>query len=118
MLFTWDWRNTCVVFKWWHVKTPLGFVATLVAIVAVSMGYEWLKTLAVESASPASGPLRPNPPNKRWNRSVLYGIQVGYSFMLMLVFMTYNGWYMLAVIMGAILGHQVWGGEGRGMACH
>lgn len=117
MLFTWDWHNSCVVFKWWHVRSPLSFIFSLIAIVLVSMGYEWLKTIGKDNSAAISGPLRPVPSNK-WKHSVLYGIQVGYSFMLMLVFMTYNGWYMLAVIFGAIIGHQTWGGEGRGMACH
>ena len=42
-------------------------------------------------------------------RGVLYGFQVIYSFWLMLVFMTYNGWYMLAVGVGAGLGNCIWG---------
>lgn len=117
MLFTWDWYNSCVVFRWWHVRSPAGFVVSVVAIVALSMGYEWLKTLSREAHAAPNGPLRPLKSDKL-KQSLLYGAQVGYSFMLMLVFMTYNGWYMLAVVAGAILGHQTWGADGRGMACH
>ncbi|ODQ78326.1 hypothetical protein BABINDRAFT_162965 [Babjeviella inositovora NRRL Y-12698] len=57
----------------------------------------------------------------RFKKSVVYAVQVGYSFMLMLVFMTYNGWFMLATIVGAGLGNFIWGGkevEARSMACH
>lgn len=43
MLFTWDWKNTCIVFKWWHVKTEIGFVSSLLAIVLLGALYEFVK---------------------------------------------------------------------------
>jgi len=62
-------------------------------------------------------------------RSALYGFNVFLSFFLMLVFMTYNAYLILAVVLGAALGHFVLGsymdvdavlnGAGdKGMACH
>ncbi|KAJ9079111.1 copper transpport protein [Entomophthora muscae] len=38
-------------------------------------------------------------------RSILYGAQVFYSFLLMLIFMTYNGFLMLSVALGAGIGN-------------
>ncbi|KAF8588668.1 Ctr-domain-containing protein [Ramaria rubella] len=70
------------------------------------------------------------PPLARTYRAVLYGATVFLSFFLMLVFMTYNAYLILAVVMGAALGHFIFGGEidpnavlsgaagGKGMACH
>ncbi|KAI9292391.1 Ctr copper transporter [Neoconidiobolus thromboides FSU 785] len=41
----------------------------------------------------------------RFPLSIIYAIQVFYSFMLMLIFMTYNIYLMLAVTFGALFGH-------------
>lgn len=44
-----------------------------------------------------------------------------YSFFIMLLFMTYNGWVMISVALGAVLGYLVWGAElgvEKSVACH
>jgi len=63
-------------------------------------------------------------------RAMLYGTSVFLSFFLMLVFMTYNAYLILAVVIGAALGHFIFsthidvegvlfgGVGGKGMACH
>jgi copper transporter 1 len=63
-------------------------------------------------------------------RATLYGVQVFISFFLMLVFMTYNAYLILAVVLGAGIGHFVFGAgmnveailaggdSGKGVACH
>ncbi|GLB36960.1 putative ctr copper transporter family protein [Lyophyllum shimeji] len=58
-------------------------------------------------------------------RAVLYGATVFLSFFLMLVFMTYNAYLIVAVVLGAALGHYIFGASldvdappGRAMACH
>lgn len=121
MVFTWDWENTCVVYSWWHVKTVQGFIGTLAAIVLISMGYEllrhWIAKWNAQQAAAGASWARSS--SARTKLALLYALLVGYSFMLMLVFMTYNGWYMLAVVVGAGAGHYLWGdNETRGMACH
>lgn len=130
MLFTWDWKNTCVVYRWWHVKTFPQFLATLVAITIIAAGYEYTKYWfnKREANSAAVAPVlaaNSSAPTLRryakWLKSLTYGFQVGYSFMLMLIFMTYNGWYMIATVVGAVLGHHFWGQDApqaRTMACH
>ncbi|KAJ3737361.1 Ctr copper transporter [Lentinula guzmanii] len=70
----------------------------------------------------------PVPLPSRIIRSVLYGISVFLSFFLMLVFMTYNAYLILSVVLGAAIGHFIFGGsinpesilasDGKGMACH
>ncbi|KAK3942186.1 Ctr copper transporter family-domain-containing protein [Diplogelasinospora grovesii] len=54
-------------------------------------------------------------------KAVLYGIQNFYAFMIMLIFMTYNGWVMIAVSVGAALGYFIFGGRTpvtKDTACH
>ncbi|TFK21096.1 Ctr copper transporter [Coprinopsis marcescibilis] len=63
-------------------------------------------------------------------RASLYGATVFISFFLMLVFMTYNAYLIAAVVIGASLGHYIFGAtlnvdailhgaaDGKGMACH
>lgn len=124
MIFTWDWENTCVVYKWWHVKTFPGFLGTLVVIVALSLLYEftrtWIATWKLKNTPPVGSSPSSRSRAFKVKLSILYAFQVGFSFMLMLVFMTYNGWYMLAVALGAGLGHYLWASEGdsRPMSCH
>ncbi|KAK2752390.1 hypothetical protein FQN55_007430 [Onygenales sp. PD_40] len=49
----------------------------------------------------------------------LYAIQVFYSFMIMLLFMTYNGWVMLAVAVGAFVGYILFGSSAtKAVSCH
>jgi len=74
--------------------------------------------------------LTPVPFYPRVLRAALYGAQVFVSFFLMLVFMTYNAYLILAVVLGASIGHFVFGAVmdaeaviagselGKGMACH
>ncbi|THH08086.1 hypothetical protein EW145_g2942 [Phellinidium pouzarii] len=63
-------------------------------------------------------------------RAALYGATVFLSFFLMLVFMTYNAYLILAVVLGASIGHYYLGAkmdvdslllgvaDDKGMACH
>ncbi|KAI0675408.1 Ctr copper transporter [Trametes maxima] len=70
------------------------------------------------------------PFSARFSRAALYGASVFLSFFLMLVFMTYNAYLILATVVGAALGHFVFsshmdidavlagGADSKGMACH
>jgi copper transporter 1 len=55
-------------------------------------------------------------------RSTLYAVLVGISFWLMLVFMTYNGYLMIATVLGAGFGHFIFGrgklSASRNIQCH
>ncbi|KAK1222045.1 copper transpport protein [Marasmius sp. AFHP31] len=72
------------------------------------------------------GPRVAVPPVSRAIRAILYGATVFLSFFLMLVFMTYNAYLILAVVLGAAIGHYIFGATlspdgsdgGKGMACH
>jgi len=67
------------------------------------------------------------PPGYRVLRAALYGATVFLSFFLMLIFMTYNAYLILATVTGAAIGHYIFGatidpdailGDSKGMACH
>jgi len=72
----------------------------------------------------------PVPLLSRILRATIYGSTVFISFFLMLVFMTYNAYLIAAVVIGASLGHYIFGAtinteailadgsQGKGMACH
>lgn len=127
MIFTWDWSNTCIVFEWWHVTTLLGFCISNISIILLGAGYEALK-FHMARITATRRELFDNGASHSRRNAILeaaeYALQVGYSFMLMLVFMTYNGWYMLSVVIGAGLGYYFWGNRIppnallRPLSCH
>ncbi|KAK4629517.1 hypothetical protein CLAFUW4_08114 [Fulvia fulva] len=53
-------------------------------------------------------------------KAAFYGVQVFYSFFIMLLFMTYNGWIMIAVGVGAFIGYLMFSGSPptKSAACH
>jgi len=168
--------DTCVVFPQWHIRSHFGFVVSFFIIVALGVGYEWLREyqrtvdrrvaqslvgkgkgpVSLETDSPSepavggSGEGREHvvltgssafkafsrtggtrvPTHLRVLRAALYGATIFLSFFLMLVFMTYNAYLILAVVLGGATGHYVFGGtmdvdgvlyggdSTKGMACH
>lgn len=125
MIFTWDTKDLCVVFNWWHVRTKVGLILTMISIVTLSAGYEFvryrIRLLDNEfiGTSNALGTNATLSRNYKIQQSLGYAVQVGYSYLLMLIFMTYNGWAMLAVSVGAGLGFWFWGDKAqKSMSCH
>ncbi|KAG5940723.1 hypothetical protein E4U59_002265 [Claviceps monticola] len=129
MLFTWDTKNLCIVFRQWHVRSTPGLIASLIAVVLLAMGYEALRALSRKYENAVNRRILAMPRQSHENASkqghvlkaVLYGVQNFYAFMLMLVFMTYNGWVMIAVSLGAFLGYLSFGhctSSTKENACH
>lgn len=129
MIFTWDYNNLCIVFKQWHIRSTTGLVISLLAIVAIGAGYEALREAirryehAVNKRVDAVPRQNKTDVSRRAHiiKAILYGIQNFYAFMIMLVFMTYNGWVMIAVSVGAAVGYLVFGGSTpvtKETACH
>ncbi|KAK9359300.1 Ctr copper transporter [Lipomyces starkeyi] len=54
MVFTWDPTDVCVIFQWWHIRGPRTFIASLVGIVLLGVGYEYLRTLTSPQLIPRS----------------------------------------------------------------
>ncbi|KAM4054955.1 ctr copper transporter family protein [Hirsutella rhossiliensis] len=129
MLFTWDTTNLCIVFRQWHVRSTTSLVFSLIAIVLLAMVYEALRSLSRRFEASQNRRLADMPRQHRVQaaqrvhliKALLYALQNFYAFMLMLVFMTYNGWVMVAVSVGAFLGYLVFGqstSATKDNACH
>ncbi|KAK2073284.1 hypothetical protein P8C59_007574 [Phyllachora maydis] len=117
MTFTWDTQNLCVVFRGWRITSTVSLVFSLVAIIAIVAGYEALREgirrfeVAMKRRAETVPRQKRNAAARRahMTKSLLYGIQNFYAFMIMLIFMTYNGWVMVAVSVGAALGYLLFG---------
>ncbi|WQF77959.1 Putative Ctr copper transporter [Colletotrichum destructivum] len=144
MLFTWETKNLCIVFRQWHVRSTSGLVISLLLVVALAAGYEALRaasrryensvTKRVESLPSVAGTVTETTPflwtgreqveasrSAHLVKAALYAAQNFYAFMLMLVFMTYNGWVMVAVALGAFVGYVAFGSSTsstKDNACH
>ncbi|KAK9463677.1 Ctr copper transporter family-domain-containing protein [Lipomyces oligophaga] len=175
MIFNWDTSDVCIVFNWWHIRGATSLAFSLLAVIALGVGYEFVRkasshpllieersiqleddsgrssdsdpetgtTLAktrtsVSSAGSSSSStiLLTEPAfslfesqrklaftSRRILRSLVYAILVVYSFFIMLIAMTYNGWIIIMIGVGAFLGNLVFGDFGqnatpKGMSCH
>lgn len=124
MSFTWSYKNICIIFPWWHIKDITHLAFSCIVIICWACFYEYLKYyIKISSKSQSISSANGNYRSIQWKKSLWYGLQVGLSFLLMLVFMTYNGWLMLSVVMGATLGYYYWGSyadeyNNSSLACH
>ncbi|OAA32787.1 CTR2 short splice variant [Moelleriella libera RCEF 2490] len=91
MLFTWDTKNLCIVFRQWHIRSTAGLVFSLIAVVFLAMGYEALRALSRSYEASINKRVLSVPRqsqgqvSKRGHvvKSVFYGLQNFYAFMLM-----------------------------------
>ncbi|ELR10520.1 hypothetical protein VC83_04814 [Pseudogymnoascus destructans] len=141
MLFTWSTQDLCIIFRSWHITGPITLTISLLAIVALVAGFEALRatTARYDAALLKRRDELPHEelaetttllPGQQQSlrdvrakvvRSALYGLETFYAFMIMLLFMTYNGQVMIAVGIGAFVGHLAFGGATtatRETACH
>ncbi|KIV89841.1 hypothetical protein, variant 1 [Exophiala mesophila] len=134
MLFTWSSENLCIVFRQWHVTGTFSLIVSLFAIVLLAAGYEAIREVSrryeqsheARMSAFSSGSSRRDSKATAERKGViikgaLYAVQVFYSFFIMLLFMTYNGWVMLAVAVGAFVGYITFGrnlSSAKSVACH
>ncbi|KAF2498395.1 Ctr copper transporter [Lophium mytilinum] len=130
MLFTWDTQDLCIVFRQWHVSGTFSLLWSLLAIVLLTAGYEAVREVSRRYEAYSNTPRRVDEATRRSVQAVerrnkmvnaaFYALQVFYSFFIMLLFMTYNGWVMLAVAVGAFIGYMTFGNSSatKSVACH
>ncbi|KAI9502891.1 Ctr copper transporter family-domain-containing protein [Coemansia spiralis] len=139
MSLNWSTENVCVLFNFWRINSTTSLVFTCAAVFLLGYLYEfsrarirtWERSLLAgtdnTSSSTDSSMLLPRgiasiSNSVRRKRAVYYGLMVAYSYSLMLIFMTYNGYLILAIIGGAVAGHYVYSidelGFVRGANCH
>lgn len=132
-----DTENLCILFKGWRVTGPWSLVQSMIVIILFAMSFEAIREYIrryEQTQRPITLDGRPGSPSpemtskkdrrrRQMIKSLLYALQVGISFMLMLVFMTYNVYIMGAVIIGSALGYYFFNSDPHGvgsksMACH
>ncbi|RMZ83377.1 hypothetical protein DV737_g1638, partial [Chaetothyriales sp. CBS 132003] len=137
MLFTWSSKNLCIVFSQWHVRGTLSLILSLLAIVAITAGYEWVRSVSRQYEQSLSARLQTFATSSSTSNSLAdesgssltagkdarsaverRGVVIKAALLL---FMTYNGWVMLAVAVGAFAGYILFGQNSsstKTMACH
>ncbi|KAK5172370.1 copper transpport protein [Saxophila tyrrhenica] len=131
MLFTWSTENLCIVFPQWRVTGTWSLITSLIAVVVLTAGYEALRAMSrgyeerqarmMSAREQRVGGRGSQEKQGKLVKATFYGVQVFYSMFIMLLFMTYNGWIMLAVGFGAFLGYLAFGGgssSSKSSACH
>ncbi|XP_071519093.1 uncharacterized protein [Panulirus ornatus] len=129
--------NETILFDWWNINTIGGLIGSMIGIFILAMLYEGLKywrehlfrkaIAAVQYCANVKGNITDEnkasqfmeqiimPPTMNMLskdhgiQTLLHMIQMIVSYLLMLIFMTYNVWLCLAVVFGAGLGYFLFG---------
>lgn len=121
MFINTDTTNLCIVFKQWRITGAWSLIQSLVIITLFAMAFEYLRECTRKYESRPIQ-LETRERRRQFVKSILYALQVGVSFMLMLVFMTYNVYVMGAVVLGSGMGYYFFNsdpnGASKSMACH
>jgi len=122
--------NATVLFEPWHFSTVGGLIGSMIGIFIMAALYEGLKyyreflfwktynALQYRAVSlPDKGPVTDEPQvvqpkmmsNIHFYQTFLHMVQMILSYFLMLIFMTYNVWLCIAVVLGAGVGYFLFG---------
>lgn len=107
MLLTTEYEDVCVLTSKWHIYNFRDLILSMIAIIILTALYELLKnwTLKWENRNSVNSISSQSAIKKfKLNSSIVYGFTVFYSFIIMLIFMTFNVWLMIAVAIGAAVG--------------
>jgi copper transporter 1 len=125
MIWNWSYHNT-IVFSWWHTSSAIGLFAACLLVVTISLSHEYIaffqaqhdREALTHEATYASlaqhGAINYQVPG-RLQRSLFYGMRTFFTVFLMLIMMTFNGFLIISIITGAVIGHYL---LGRGAAHH
>ncbi|ESN96713.1 hypothetical protein HELRODRAFT_107657 [Helobdella robusta] len=108
-----------ILFSFWKVSSITGMVVSCLIILVAGMLYEGLKVFReyllmrnTECKSKEPAGIVPDcykkqkvEPLPHLCQTALHGLQVFYSYCLMLIFMTYNVWLCVSLLLGAICGY-------------
>lgn len=129
MWFTFS-SNATVLFEQWHFTTVGGLIGSMIGIFIMAALYEGLKyyreylfwktynTLQYRAVSLPDKATVPDEPQVvqptmiskiHFYQTFLHMIQMVLSYFLMLIFMTYNVWLCIAVVLGAGVGYFLFG---------
>lgn len=134
MTFYWG-KDVTILFDFWRVKTWTWYAVSLLLVFLFSVLHEWLANQrsalsakvekgedSVVSAAEEDGDRRtplishayPGQKSmyKKVMEAILFGINVGLGYMLMLAAMSFNGGVFLAIVVGLAVGHLFFRSEG------
>jgi copper transporter 1 len=135
MLFNWDTENICVIFSWWHIN-GIGTMLLACLLTAVfGIIYEAIRNTARRYDARLIQEERRQYQSESESEEeagvhrTLHGAPEGMiiyfsrnqQIVRSLLFMTYNGFLMLAVVFGAGIGHFLFArksGAERSLSCH
>ncbi|KAI9599132.1 Ctr copper transporter family-domain-containing protein [Syncephalis fuscata] len=148
MTFNWNIHGVCIIFDWWQIHGLGTMILSCVVVALITANYELLRSKARQYDARLVGAeisrqqaalneenIGEDEPLQGRNRyisfsvskeehvvrSILYALQTGIGFLIMLIFMTYNGYLMFATVIGAGIGHFLFGrrmGAERALSCH
>ncbi|XP_014251551.1 high affinity copper uptake protein 1 isoform X2 [Cimex lectularius] len=125
--------NEAILFDFWNVSTIAGFISSFIGIFVVSLIYEGIKyyreylfwenlnnthyksvTNGRARSSSLPGGVEPITSPRIWSwfnamQTMLHMLQMTISYLLMLIFMTFNVWLCLAVVLGSSTGYFFFG---------
>ncbi|KAI8873913.1 hypothetical protein GQ42DRAFT_160173 [Ramicandelaber brevisporus] len=128
MLWNWDMTNRCFIFSTWQTTSKGWQAGTWLIIFFTCVVYQLAKNRlerweAMTFSQPAAGSCIGSEKNgfseenggslpvykksahwQKWLSALLTGIQMFFSYMIMLLTMYYNGWIILAVVLGLAFG--------------
>lgn len=106
-----DYENLCLLTDKLMITTKTQMVLAMLLVALFTALFEYLKVGLDQMQSRYSQYLQSNMVTEterlkyKLRLSTAYSVSVGYSFIIMLLFMTFNVWVMLAVCIGAGVGH-------------
>lgn len=106
-----DYENLCILTEKVMVTTKTQLVMAMVGIALFTMMYEYFKLFVDQLQEKYTQYVQSNMVTEKERQryklrfSTAYALSVGYSFIIMLLFMTFNVWVMLSVCIGAGVGH-------------
>ena len=124
MTFNSDYENLCILTDKLMVTTKTQLVFAMVGIVLLTFGYEYYKLILdsmqgrYKQFKNGNTATEAECRNYKTKVSIAYALGVGYSMIIMLLFMTFNTWIMMSVCIGAGLGHYVFDVPFSSVACH
>lgn len=129
MYWNWDTSVPYIFFQWWTASTTLSLAFAIFMVFALAFFYETIvnlrarydasllarnspdvPTVTSQCCSASSNKLSINTPRSFTTtqaliRSVLFAFSNFYSLFLMMIFMTYNAYLCIALVLGAGTGH-------------
>ncbi|NP_001267996.1 hypothetical protein VitviT2T_012364 [Vitis vinifera] len=101
MTFFWG-KNAEILFSGWPGTSSGMYALALILVFVVALLLEWLSRSSL---------LKPGPHNVTTGllQTALYAIRSGFSYMLMLAVMSFNGGIFLAAVAGHALGFLIFG---------